>query len=145
MKIGIYGGSFNPVHFGHTGLAEWVLGHTDLDEIWFMVSPNNPPYPVLHTPPTPCGNCRKPIRSMSSPSSSAKTTTGSSTAGRNTNISCPISAFSSILATGPNRKKCLNIQRTMFKSSPARRFSTYPRLFSAPRSTCILRGRRFIS
>ena len=42
MKIGIYGGSFNPVHFGHTGLAEWVLGHTDLDEIWFMVSPNNP-------------------------------------------------------------------------------------------------------
>ncbi len=42
MKIGIYGGSFNPVHFGHIGLAEWVLGHTDLDEIWFMVSPNNP-------------------------------------------------------------------------------------------------------
>jgi len=42
MKIGIYGGSFNPVHFGHTGLARWVIEHTDLDELWLMVSPNNP-------------------------------------------------------------------------------------------------------
>lgn len=42
MKIGIYGGSFNPVHFGHVGLAKWVIEHTDLDEVWLMVSPNNP-------------------------------------------------------------------------------------------------------
>ena len=42
MKIGIYGGSFNPIHFGHIGLAKWVIGHTDLDEVWLMVSPNNP-------------------------------------------------------------------------------------------------------
>lgn len=42
MKIGIYGGSFNPIHYGHTGLAIWVLNHTDLDELWLMVSPNNP-------------------------------------------------------------------------------------------------------
>ena len=42
MKIGIYGGSFNPVHFGHVGLAKWVIEHTDLDELWLMVSPNNP-------------------------------------------------------------------------------------------------------
>ena len=42
MKIGIYSGSFNPVHFGHTGLALWILNHTDLDEIWMMVTPNNP-------------------------------------------------------------------------------------------------------
>lgn len=42
MKIGIYGGSFNPVHFGHIGLVKWVIGHTDLDEIWMLVSPNNP-------------------------------------------------------------------------------------------------------
>ena len=42
MKIGIYGGSFNPVHFGHTGLARWVAEYTDLDEVWMLVSPNNP-------------------------------------------------------------------------------------------------------
>jgi len=42
MKIGIYGGSFNPVHFGHVGLAKWVIEHTDLDELWLMVSPLNP-------------------------------------------------------------------------------------------------------
>lgn len=42
MKIGIYGGSFNPIHFGHIGLAEWVVENTDLDEVWLMISPNNP-------------------------------------------------------------------------------------------------------
>ena len=41
-KIGIYGGSFNPVHYGHVGLAQWVIEHTDLDELWLMVSPLNP-------------------------------------------------------------------------------------------------------
>lgn len=41
-KIGIYGGSFNPVHFGHIGLVKWVSEHTDLDEVWMLVSPNNP-------------------------------------------------------------------------------------------------------
>ena len=45
-KIGIYGGSFNPVHFGHVGLAQWVVEHTDLDEVWLMVSPNNPLKPA---------------------------------------------------------------------------------------------------
>ena len=42
MKVGIYGGSFNPIHFGHIGLAKWVVENTDLDELWMMVSPNNP-------------------------------------------------------------------------------------------------------
>ncbi len=42
MRIGIYGGSFNPVHYGHVGLVRWVAEHTDLDEVWMMVSPNNP-------------------------------------------------------------------------------------------------------
>ncbi len=46
MKIGIYGGSFNPVHFGHVGLAKWVIENTDLDELWLLVSPNNPLKPV---------------------------------------------------------------------------------------------------
>jgi nicotinate-nucleotide adenylyltransferase len=45
-KVGIYGGSFNPVHFGHVGLAKWVVENTDLDELWLMVSPNNPLKPA---------------------------------------------------------------------------------------------------
>jgi nicotinate-nucleotide adenylyltransferase len=46
MKVGIYGGSFNPVHFGHVGLAKWVIENTDLDELWLLVSPNNPLKPA---------------------------------------------------------------------------------------------------
>lgn len=42
MEIGIYGGSFNPVHFGHVGLAKWVAEHCGLDALWIMVSPSNP-------------------------------------------------------------------------------------------------------
>ena len=42
MKIGIYGGSFNPVHFGHIGMVKWILEHTDLDEVWMLVSPKSP-------------------------------------------------------------------------------------------------------
>lgn len=45
-KVGIYGGSFNPVHFGHVGLAKWVIENTDLDEVWLLVSPNNPLKPA---------------------------------------------------------------------------------------------------
>ena len=45
-KVGIYGGSFNPVHLGHVGLAKWVIENTDLDELWLLVSPNNPLKPA---------------------------------------------------------------------------------------------------
>lgn len=42
-KIGIYGGSFNPIHYGHIGVAKYVKEHVnDIDEVWLMVSPNNP-------------------------------------------------------------------------------------------------------
>ena len=41
-KIAIYGGSFNPIHNGHTALAEAVCQTGVVDEVWFMVSPLNP-------------------------------------------------------------------------------------------------------
>ena len=42
MKTGLYFGSFNPVHIGHLAIANYMLEFSDLDEIWFIVSPLNP-------------------------------------------------------------------------------------------------------
>lgn len=42
MKIGLYFGSFNPIHVGHLIIANHVLNACDIDRIWFVVSPHNP-------------------------------------------------------------------------------------------------------
>lgn len=42
MKIGLYFGSFNPVHNGHLIIANFVANYTRLDRIWFVISPQNP-------------------------------------------------------------------------------------------------------
>lgn len=42
MKIGLYFGSFNPVHHGHLIIANYMVQQTGLDQVWFVVSPQNP-------------------------------------------------------------------------------------------------------
>ena len=42
MKIGLYFGSFNPVHIGHLVIANHIQQYSDLDQVWFVVSPQNP-------------------------------------------------------------------------------------------------------
>lgn len=42
MNIGLYFGSFNPIHIGHLIIANHVLNETDLERVWFIVSPHNP-------------------------------------------------------------------------------------------------------
>lgn len=41
-KIGLFFGSFNPVHIGHMIIANYMATQTDLDKVWFVVSPHNP-------------------------------------------------------------------------------------------------------
>lgn len=41
-KTGLFFGSFNPIHIGHLIIANYFVEHTDLDEVWFVISPHNP-------------------------------------------------------------------------------------------------------
>jgi len=42
MKIGLFFGSFNPIHTGHLIIANYMAFHTDLEQVWLVVSPHNP-------------------------------------------------------------------------------------------------------
>nr|WP_321221144.1 nicotinate (nicotinamide) nucleotide adenylyltransferase [uncultured Psychroserpens sp.] len=42
MKIGLYFGTFNPIHIGHLTIANHLAEHSDLDKIWFVVTPHSP-------------------------------------------------------------------------------------------------------
>ena len=42
MKVGLYFGSFNPIHIGHLIIANQLVENSDLDQIWFVVTPHNP-------------------------------------------------------------------------------------------------------
>lgn len=42
MKIGLYFGTFNPIHIGHLIIANHVAEHSDLDQVWMVVTPHNP-------------------------------------------------------------------------------------------------------
>lgn len=42
MNVGIFSGSFNPIHIGHLALANYLCEFEGLDELWFLVTPRNP-------------------------------------------------------------------------------------------------------
>jgi nicotinate-nucleotide adenylyltransferase len=42
MRIGLFFGSFSPIHQGHLIIGQFILNQTELDEIWYVVSPQNP-------------------------------------------------------------------------------------------------------
>jgi len=42
MRIGLFFGSFNPIHIGHLALAKYMVNYTEMQEVWLVVSPHNP-------------------------------------------------------------------------------------------------------
>lgn len=48
MKVGLFFGSFNPIHCGHLVIAGYLAEFTDLDQVWLVVSPHNP-HKLKHT------------------------------------------------------------------------------------------------
>ena len=68
MKIGLFFGSFNPVHNGHMMIANYFAEFTDLEQVWLVVSPHNPLKPAgsllndyqrLHLVETAIGSYKK--------------------------------------------------------------------------------------
>jgi nicotinate-nucleotide adenylyltransferase len=42
MHVGLFFGSFNPIHIGHLAIANYMLEFSDMEQLWFIVSPHNP-------------------------------------------------------------------------------------------------------
>lgn len=42
LKVGLYFGSYNPIHIGHMAIANYMVEYADIDQLWFVVSPHNP-------------------------------------------------------------------------------------------------------
>ncbi len=42
MKIGLYFGTYNPIHIGHLAIANFMVEYTEIEQLWFVVSPHNP-------------------------------------------------------------------------------------------------------
>jgi nicotinate-nucleotide adenylyltransferase len=42
MKVGLFFGSFNPIHIGHLVIANHIVEYSDLDQVWFVVTPHSP-------------------------------------------------------------------------------------------------------
>lgn len=42
MKVGLYFGTFNPIHVGHLVIANYMVDYTELDQVWLVVTPQNP-------------------------------------------------------------------------------------------------------
>ena len=42
MKVGVFCGSFNPIHIGHLALANYICEYEGIDQVWFIVTPHNP-------------------------------------------------------------------------------------------------------
>ncbi|MBN1182996.1 MAG: nicotinate-nucleotide adenylyltransferase [Bacteroidales bacterium] len=42
MKVGLFFGSFNPIHIGHMAIANYMVEYSDISQLWFIVSPHNP-------------------------------------------------------------------------------------------------------
>ncbi|MGD9814467.1 MAG: nicotinate-nucleotide adenylyltransferase [Hyphomonadaceae bacterium] len=62
MKIGLFGGSFDPAHEGHAHVAETALKRLDLDRVWWLVSPQNPLKPESSPFKTRLKSARKQAR-----------------------------------------------------------------------------------